>query len=62
MSTPRLEVRHASKTFGRTTVLDDVSLTVRPGEVHGLIGQNGCGKSTLLKVLSGFHRPDPGAG
>jgi ribose transport system ATP-binding protein len=61
MSTPRLEVRHASKTFGNSTVLDDVSLTVRPGRVHGLIGQNGCGKSTLLKLLSGFHRPDPGA-
>ena len=57
----RLEVAGLSKTFGRTTVLRDVGLSVRPGEIHGLLGQNGSGKSTLIKVLSGLHRPDPGA-
>lgn len=53
-----LSVSGISKTFGATKALDDVSLEVRPGEVHALMGQNGCGKSTLVKVLAGFHRPD----
>ena len=35
-------------------------MVVQPGEVHGLVGENGSGKSTLVKVLSGYHRPDPG--
>ncbi len=56
-----LEARHFSKTFGGHRALDDVSLTVRKGEVHGLLGQNGCGKSTLIKILAGYHDPDPGA-
>lgn len=47
-------------TFGANTVLRDVSLQVRPGELHGLIGQNGSGKSTLAKVLTGLYSPDPG--
>jgi ribose transport system ATP-binding protein len=58
----RLDVRDASKTFGRTKVLDGVSFQVAPGEIHGLIGQNGSGKSTVLKLLSGFHRADVGTG
>ncbi len=57
---PRLEVSDVSKTFGRTTVLRGATLSVRPGEVHGLLGQNGSGESTLTKILSGLHRPDPG--
>lgn len=58
---PRLEVRHISKTFGARTVLADLSLTVYPGEMHGIVGQNGSGKSTFAKVLSGYHTPDRGA-
>jgi ribose transport system ATP-binding protein len=58
---PAVVLRHLSKTFGGERALDDVSLTIRPGEVHGLLGENGSGKSTLIKVLSGFHAPDPGA-
>ena len=54
-------IRHLSKTFDGVRALDAVSLEVRAGEVHGLLGQNGSGKSTLIKVLSGFHEPDPGA-
>ncbi|EXG80651.1 sugar ABC transporter ATP-binding protein [Cryptosporangium arvum] len=46
-----------SKRFGGTTVLDHVTLRVRAGEVHGLVGQNGAGKSTLVKILSGLY-PD----
>ena len=57
----RLEARHVSKTFGSTKVLDDVDLTVEPGEIHALVGQNGSGKSTLVKILTGYHSPDAGA-
>jgi ribose transport system ATP-binding protein len=57
---PRLEARHISKTFGRRTVLSDVSLTVLPGEMHGIVGQNGSGKSTFTKAISGYHAPDSG--
>ncbi len=56
-----LQALHFSKTFGGHRALDDVSLEVRKGEVHGLLGQNGCGKSTLIKILAGYHHPDPGA-
>jgi ribose transport system ATP-binding protein len=58
--TPRLELRELSKTFGANPALNGVSITVAPGEVHGLVGENGSGKSTLVKVLSGYHSPDPG--
>ena len=55
-----LETRGVSKTFGVVRALRDVSLTLRAGEVHGLVGENGAGKSTLIKVLTGFHQPDSG--
>jgi ribose transport system ATP-binding protein len=50
-----------TKIFGGQRALDDASLEVAQGEVHGLLGQNGSGKSTLIKVLAGFHAPEPGA-
>jgi ribose transport system ATP-binding protein len=56
----RLDVSHLSKTFGPARVLREVSLSVAPGEIHGLVGQNGCGKSTLVKILTGVYTPDPG--
>ena len=49
-----------SKRFGGLTALSGVSLDLRPGEVHGLIGPNGSGKTTLLNLLSGYYRPDGG--
>ena len=55
-----LVVRNMSMTFGGQRALDRVSVSIRRGEVHGLVGQNGCGKSTLIKILSGYHHPDPG--
>jgi ribose transport system ATP-binding protein len=57
---PQLEARHISKAFGGEQALDDVSLRVEKGEVHGLLGENGSGKSTLIKVLAGFHAPEEG--
>ena len=56
-----LEIEHLSKRFGGAIALDDVSLSVARGEVHGLLGSNGSGKSTLIKVLAGFHTPETGA-
>ena len=56
-----LSARNVSKTFSGRTVLRDLDLDVRPGEVHGLLGQNGSGKSTFIKILAGFHAPDDGA-
>ena len=60
VGTARLEIRGASKTFGSKAVLRDVSLSIMPGEVHGVVGQNGSGKSTLAKIVSGYHAPDSG--
>lgn len=57
---PALAVLAASKTYGTVRALSDVTLTVLPGEVHGLIGQNGAGKSTLVGVASGAVEPDHG--
>ena len=52
-----LSARGISKSFGRFRALDDVSLQVAPGEVHGLLGANGAGKSTLIGILSGRCNP-----
>ena len=49
-----------TKRFLGNTVLDDVSLDLYPGEVHGLVGENGAGKSTLMKILAGVHEADAG--
>jgi rhamnose transport system ATP-binding protein len=54
-------MRGISKRFGATQALDDVSLELRPGEVHALVGENGAGKSTLIKIMTGVHSPDVGA-
>jgi ribose transport system ATP-binding protein len=58
---PVLTATGWSKKFGERLVLDDVSITVRPGEVHALVGQNGSGKSTWIKILAGYHQPEDGA-
>ncbi len=58
--TPALEVRGVTKSFGVLDVLRGIDLTLRPGEVLGLVGDNGAGKSTLVKILSGFHQPNGG--
>ena len=55
-----LEMRGISKSFPGVQALDDVSMAVKAGEVHVLLGQNGAGKSTLIKVLYGAHPLDRG--
>ncbi|HBK69064.1 MAG TPA: D-xylose ABC transporter ATP-binding protein [Firmicutes bacterium] len=55
-----LELVEISKSFPGVQALDRVSISVRQGEVHGLVGQNGAGKSTLLKILTGAYRQDSG--
>ena len=49
-----LEMKHITKQYGNNTVLSDVSLSVRPGEIHALLGENGAGKSTLMNTLFGM--------
>ena len=49
-----LEMRNITKNYGENTVLSDVTLQVRPGEIHALLGENGAGKSTLMNVLFGM--------
>jgi ribose transport system ATP-binding protein len=56
-----LRVENLSKHFGGSQALSRVTIDIRRGEVHGLLGQNGSGKSTFIKILAGFHQPDPGA-
>ena len=55
-----LELKHISKFYPGVTALDDVSLSVRRGEIHALIGENGAGKSTLIKTCSGAIAPSKG--
>ncbi len=54
-SPPVLELRHVTKSFGGAIALDDVDFALRPGTIHGLLGENGAGKSTLVKIISGVH-------
>lgn len=57
---PRLQLNGVSKSFGGVAAVIDVSLTVAPGEVHALVGENGAGKSTVMNMVSGVLMPDRG--
>jgi ABC-type sugar transport system ATPase subunit len=55
-----LELRNVTKSFGPVLANDNVSLALRRGQIHGLVGENGSGKSTIIRTLSGAHQPDSG--
>ncbi|MGE5264653.1 MAG: ABC transporter ATP-binding protein [Acidobacteriota bacterium] len=55
-----LEIEHLSMQFGGLVAVKDVSLSVKPGEIHGLIGPNGSGKTTIFNVVSGYYKPTSG--
>ncbi|MDO4276218.1 MAG: sugar ABC transporter ATP-binding protein [Eubacteriales bacterium] len=55
-----LELKHISKYYPGVTALNDVSLSIRRGEIHSLVGENGAGKSTLIKTCSGAIQPSKG--
>lgn len=57
---PRLDAQHLRRSFGDFLAVDDVTLTLQPGEIHGFCGPNGAGKSTVVKMLSGQLAPDAG--
>jgi branched-chain amino acid transport system ATP-binding protein len=61
MTDPVLEIRGISKSFGGLKASNNITLDLRPGEIHGLIGPNGAGKSTLIKQISGNLMPDSGS-
>jgi branched-chain amino acid transport system ATP-binding protein len=60
MADPVLAISELSKTFGALKATDDVSLDLKPGEIHALIGPNGAGKSTLINQVAGTLKPDTG--
>ncbi len=60
MAEPVLDIQNVSKSFGALKASDDVTLSLRTGEIHALIGPNGAGKSTLIKQIAGELRPDAG--
>jgi ribose transport system ATP-binding protein len=61
MSNYLVELKDVTKRFPGVVAMRNMSLQIRPGEIHGLIGENGAGKSTLIKVLTGVHIPEEGS-
>ena len=61
MPNPIIELKHIYKSFHSNVVLNDVCLSLMPGEVHALVGENGAGKSTLTKILCGVYQKDQGS-
>ncbi|HMO82348.1 MAG TPA: ABC transporter ATP-binding protein [Pyrinomonadaceae bacterium] len=55
-----LEVKNIRKTFGDTVANDDVSIAVRAGTIHAIVGENGAGKSTIMRIVYGFYSADSG--
>ncbi len=56
-----IRIEHLTKAFGDYKAVNDVSLTVRPGEIFGFLGPNGAGKTTTIKMLAGLLKPDQGS-
>lgn len=61
MKGSQVTIDHVSKRFGDFVALDDVTVTIKPGEFFSLLGPSGCGKTTLLRIIAGFEFPDDGA-
>ncbi|HHG89154.1 MAG TPA: sugar ABC transporter ATP-binding protein [Devosia sp.] len=61
MEQPVLELRDISKNFGMTRALAHMSISLFPGEVHAVVGENGAGKSTMIKIMTGIYPPSSGA-
>lgn len=57
---PAIELKGISKSFGAVQANKDISLSVMPGTIHGIIGENGAGKSTLMSILYGYYKADAG--
>jgi len=57
-----IDVRGVTKKFGPRTVVNDIAMQVRPGEIYGFLGPNGSGKTTFLRMLCGLLQPDAGTG
>lgn len=60
MTAPAIELKGISKSFGPVQANKDISISVAPGTIHGIIGENGAGKSTLMSILYGFYKADKG--
>ncbi len=60
MTEPVLSLSNVSRSFGPIEVLHGVSMALRPGRVHALIGENGAGKSTTMKIMAGYQPPSSG--
>ena len=61
MKGSQVTIDHVSKRFGDFVALDDINITIKPGEFFSLLGPSGCGKTTLLRIIAGFEYPDEGA-
>lgn len=59
-SAPAIELKGISEAFGPVQANKDISISVQPGTIHGIIGENGAGKSTLMSILYGFYKADAG--
>ena len=60
-SPPAVWARGLTRRFGKKTAVDDVSLSIQPGEFYGLLGPNGAGKTTTIKMIVGLLRPTAGS-